>query len=510
MTAPTKPAAPAIAGATSQAALDSSSAPIGARVHGGRRLGNTTNTVSNRGAWTAKPIKPEWFNERDEALRDRSLNHFLFQASLNDDGEWEDGERWANCGRIRVSASDDSRVQAKISDQGVAHLSGYQMCGSVWACPQCGAKIRRHRGDQIADAMRKWLAMGGRCYMVTPTMWHHKGMALDETFGAIMGAWRSAFQGRAKEELIAMGYAGFVRAFDLTVGEHGWHPHIHAVIFIHSQETADQEDAEAYAHELRNWEWDVAKWHEATDGLETADEMVEAAGLCPARPLQPARRDMSHIEELNHERLGLQLDYYFRTKWDGWMKRNGYRGLAQSGLMVDVIKDEAGIGQYVSKASFELTRSDKKKGRKGGLNQWELLREARSTGDVELIRLWKEYCQVTKGRRCIEWSRNGIKKRLVGIGDDDPDDTDEEIVKRETDDRPVALLGPNLAKIAGMQVLIKIAILRAIERNGIDGLRYYLEHELKRRVVLQRLEYEGDNANAPPPCDWLIDIVGYP
>ncbi len=471
-------------------------------------LGNTTNSVSGQGSTDEEAIKPQWFDDRDEALVDRTLNHFLFQATKNEQGDWVDGERWANCGRLRVSRSPDAMVQAKISEQGVGHLSGYQMCGSIWACPQCGAKIRRHRGHQIECALRKWLEMGGRCFIITPTMWHHKGMPLTETFNAVMGAWRSAFQGRAKELLVEMGYAGFVKAFDLTIGAHGWHPHIHAVIFIHSQETKNAELEERYEEELRKWHYDIENWERAL--LSFMSDGSDAPGEYPKEPLRPAPVSMAEIEATGDVELGVNLDQYFRSQWNGWLTRNGHPEIAQAGLMVDPIKDDAGIGQYVSKASFELARSDKKKGRHGGLNQWELLREARSNGEVDQIAKWEEYCRVTKGRRCIEWSRNGLKQRLVGVDDDDPNDSDEEIAKREVEAESVAQLGPNLARLCGMQVRVKIGVLRAIERNRADGLRHYLEYVLKKRVLVEEIEVEAvdiNMPNAPPAGHLLIEIV---
>ena len=118
-----------------------------------------------------------------------------------------------------------------------------------------------------------------------------------------------------------------------------------------------------------------------------------------------------------------------------------------------------------SKAGFEMTRSDKKKGRRGGINQWELLTEARTNGETRRIEQWEEYCHTTKGRRCIEWSRNGLKKRLLGIEEDDPDDTDDAIVNRAVEAETVAEFGPNLARLIGNNVHVLIGILRAIERN---------------------------------------------
>ena len=276
---------------------------------------------------------------RDEKLIDRTLNHFLFKARQDAQGEWVDGQRWGNCGRVRTSASPEARVTARITPEGVGQISGYQMCGSIWACPQCGAKIRQTRAEQISKAIRRWLAKGGKCYFVTPTIWHHKGMRLSESFDAVLSAWRAAFQGRSKSKLLDMGYGGFVRAFDLTLGEdHRWHPHIHAVIFIHSQQTYDQGLAERQAERDAKYQHEYNQWlHQAADVVALGTEPVEA----PVRPNSLVRRVMTDIEQMERgarrENRGIldRMERLVAAEWTSRYRTRGLNGRADQGRSRD-------------------------------------------------------------------------------------------------------------------------------------------------------------------------------
>lgn len=376
------------------------------------RLGNSANKVSEQGSETDQGPSESWFAERDEIVRDRTVNYRLF-------GEFDEHgkrERVANCGRVPVGKT--GNVVAKRSGEtGVAHFSGYQSCGSIWGCPVCAAKIRQFRAEEISAGLRKWMADGHFAFAVTLTMPHTFGMELDPLLDCIMKSWKDVLAGRARKEFWETeGVRGTIRAFDLTHGRNGWHPHLHNVI------------------------------------------LIENTG-----------QSQLLLEERVRE--------YFETRWSRSIERRGFGKVnLAKGVDVRQIKDASGVGTYVSKISYDLTRSDKKKAALGGKNQWELLRYGRTTGDAQAIALWKEYVQVTKGRRCIEWSR-GLKKELLGI-DETEELSDDEIAAQSTVDPPLAELDHKLAGYLGNNADAKVAALRGIEHNGADGLRFVLQYEL--------------------------------
>jgi hypothetical protein len=46
----------------------------------------------------------------------------------------------------------------------VAHFAGLMVCGSVWACPECSAKIRAVRSEEIGRAAEAHLRAGGTAW----------------------------------------------------------------------------------------------------------------------------------------------------------------------------------------------------------------------------------------------------------------------------------------------------------------------------------------------------------
>jgi integrase len=62
-----------------------------------------------------------------------------------------------------------------------AGYSGLASCGSVWACPQCAAKIATRRADELSKVMRAVDEAGGSAFLLTLTMRHERGDRLGLT-----------------------------------------------------------------------------------------------------------------------------------------------------------------------------------------------------------------------------------------------------------------------------------------------------------------------------------------
>lgn len=56
-----------------------------------------------------------------------------------------------------------------------AGYSGLASCGSVWACPQCAAKVATRRADELSKVMRAVDEAGGSAFLLTLTMRHSRG-----------------------------------------------------------------------------------------------------------------------------------------------------------------------------------------------------------------------------------------------------------------------------------------------------------------------------------------------
>lgn len=265
-----------------------------------------------------------------------------------DDAGWVRPPRLARC-RWRVSGS----VGVHGNPGGNAHFSGTERCGSIWGCPVCSAVIRAGRSAEITEAVRKHRDNGGTLVFLTLTLRHTETDALNLTLNAALQGWSKLISGtawtRRKERL---GITGYVRATEITRGANGWHPHLHALLFLEGEPSAAQ------LLEFRDWV--SSRWA----------QKVTALGA--------------------------------KTPSD------------EHGVDLRRVEDGEALAAYLSKIQekkmgAELARSDLKNGRQGSINPLDLLDEPST--DRLARSLWIEYVTATKGRRAITWSQ-GLRDRL--------------------------------------------------------------------------------------------------
>lgn len=302
----------------------------------------------------------------------------------------------------------------KVKD-GVAHFANVETCGRVWLCAVCSAKIRARRGDEIAEAVGRHIGTGGGAYFATATLPHDQGDALDASLTVLTAAWRSLMWGKAgKEDRIAYGILGNIKAVEITHGRNGWHPHVHAVI------------------------------------LTAAD--VDVLSLC------------AWFDRLDR-------------RWARALQRNGWNpGKRGYRFRLDLVNRStaAGLAAYVTKVQDsvghglgnEIARADLKRGRKSSRTPFRILADFGTDGLAADLDLWLEYERATQGKSALRWSR-GLRKLLLP---DVEEQTDEEIAADDIGGDEVAGLLPHtwyrLTQIPGADA----AVLDAVERDGMEGL----------------------------------------
>ncbi len=229
-----------------------------------------------------------------------------------------------------------------------AWFEGLQVCGSVWICPECAARISDRRRKELQQAIDKALARGYGALLLTLTFSHGIRDRLEKTLPGFAKALRRLKSGKAFQQLKQQyGFLGSIRALEVTYGEHGWHPHSHELLFTKRQLTSSEQAM------LKNALFVL--WRKA----------AIASGL-PA----PSREH------------GVDV-----------------RGATRA-------------ASYVGKWGFasELACAHAKTGRKGGRNPWELLRDF-ALGDKRAGELFREYAEVFKGRNQLFWSK-GLRRLL--------------------------------------------------------------------------------------------------
>lgn len=164
-------------------------------------------------------------------------------------------------------------VTVKATGTGVNRRAGFgqlQVCGSVWSCPVCSAKINTVRAADIAAAISAWHTPtenhpGGRIVLLTLTMRHKRGQELDDLWTrGISAGWHAVTAGRAWKddqtdygtwvprvvktgkragETVWSHRIGYSRVVETTYGVNGWHVHIHALLFVRQDITGPEATA---------------------------------------------------------------------------------------------------------------------------------------------------------------------------------------------------------------------------------------------------------------------------
>lgn len=278
--------------------------------------------------------------------------------------------RTALCLRTRIKGADGVGVW-KCEHAGTAHYSGLIVCGSVWTCPVCGAKISEKRRGELNAAIEQHKSRGGDVLLLTLTTPHARGDDLAQLLARQAKALASFTAQRAVKGILAeMGELGRVRAFEVTHGrkghDNGWHPHYHFLQFVKGGADAAQ---------LMDWKTRLyLEWSKA----------CQRAGL--------------GVPSFKH---GIDL------------------------------RDGSYAQKYVSKWGLdsEMTKGHIKKAKAGGETPFDLLRAVLADPkDRQAAALFAEFAQVFKGKRQLSWS-NGLKAMF-----DLEEKTDEELAEERSEE----------------------------------------------------------------------------
>lgn len=190
-------------------------------------------------------------------------------------------ERVAFCGKRRQSA--EHNVEIRKSQDGKSFITRVQRCGSIHVCPCCGKKVASTRRLEVMHALTAWREMGFMVSMMTLTLPHYKDQDYYSVHTAINKITNMVNSGKRsiKNMLRDYGYQGQIRAFEVTLGDNGWHPHLH-VILLH-QTKLDQDiigslkdrwQAAAVSYGWAEPGWDVGL--QVQDGQAAADYVTKS------------------------------------------------------------------------------------------------------------------------------------------------------------------------------------------------------------------------------------------
>lgn len=313
------------------------------------------------------------------ALREARQRRYLLQrtaATLLRNVPHPKGREWRTV-RCLLFVTGEAVAVRYTPSIGRASFAGACVCGSVWVCPVCSARISELRRVEISAAHTVHAAAGGTALFLTLTTPH----AMDDRLDALLGSQKKGRMGLAgamqrfrndrqvKHILRKVGRVGFIRATEITHGGNGWHPHFHEL-----------------------WLTDCPQ-----------DDRIRMT--LQSQLLQVWKRVsvMSGLSEPNERGVDL------RWSWDA--------------------------SEYLSKigheqtwgSARELSSAATKRGRKSSRNAWQLLRDA-GDGDNAARDAFAEFAQATHGARQLVWQK-GLKAALAIS-----ERTDEELAKQIDED----------------------------------------------------------------------------
>lgn len=284
------------------------------------------------------------------------------------------GDRLGLCNRRIIPDADFVSVK-HLPEKQTAYYGNIMRCERVWTCPVCAARISEERRRELHQALGH--SEQYHVVLATFTLRHHQGQRLVELLRVLKGAYDRFMGGRAMQALKDKHEVdGFISALEVTHGDNGWHPHIHALVFL-------------------RWGGDLYMLPEA-----------------------------EQIRYLDRRIGELELDF-----WERWKHVITALGGEVFPEAFDVRGADDGVMDYVSKfgqlpterrakslkwgPADELTKAVVKRGRGDSRSPFELLADY-AEGDEQAGVLFVEYAKAMQRRHQLQWSR-GLRD-LLGLG----------------------------------------------------------------------------------------------
>jgi hypothetical protein len=223
--------------------LDAQNDPFSGSHLGSMRITQPANNDAACRASQPKHIDEEtgeiiFFNEKENGAYEIAHDHpiesrlerWILQSAVK---KLLPEKRVAKCCRLRAITNSTIKVLYNSVNK-TAHFGGLQTCGSVWDDPVCAVKIsERRRVDEVAPAMQAWESQGGQCLLLTLTHPHHKFNSLADLLEGEQKAMSRLTGCKALRRLFkSIGFKGSIRAWEVTYGDNGFHPHFHLILFV--------------------------------------------------------------------------------------------------------------------------------------------------------------------------------------------------------------------------------------------------------------------------------------
>ena len=145
--------------------------------------------------------------------------------------------KWMKCAEqveLHLNVYDGGKGKAEVTR---ATYKGLVICGNVWGCPVCGARVSRVRRAEM-NTLMAWARKEGLVpVMLTLTARHGRTDRLADLLGRMKNAKRRL---RQRDEWRRLPFRGSVTTTEITHGDrNGWHPHFHEIVLLEASGEAE-------------------------------------------------------------------------------------------------------------------------------------------------------------------------------------------------------------------------------------------------------------------------------
>lgn len=319
--------------------------------------------------------------------------------------------RVVKCHSVRIQPNVDIK---KHPDHDRAFYSGLAVCGSVWDCPVCSARILEKRREEIALAVNWAYDNGFKVVMVTLTTPHYSYQTCEDLLSRFSKALTYLKTGVTWQNFKkANAWQGSIRGLETLYGANGWHNHTHELWIV--SKNLDSKELKTKV---------LDRWYRACDRL----------GLIP-KGKKKAFMDHS-VDVIDNASASDYLAKHDDKKNLSW------------GVDKELTKP-------LSKASKEL------------LHPFQLA-DMNAQGVKKAGDLFAEYSKAFKGKSAVFWSR-GLKQK-VGIVEKE----DEELAKQDIEKPEVLVSMEGHAWQVVKEQNARALLLDHVELGGADKVEVWL------------------------------------
>lgn len=171
-------------------------------------------------------------NELDIALRIARFERYAFQSIAR---KVLPSERVSKCLRY-VNNHTSVEVWKHLKTE-KAFYNGLLVCGSVWHCPICAAKISERRKSELKQAFDLHKANGGKIGHLILTFSHSRNDSLSDNLDKFLKAMTKFRSGKRYDKISKqLEMIGSIRVFEVTYSDNnGFHPHAHLAILYNKK-----------------------------------------------------------------------------------------------------------------------------------------------------------------------------------------------------------------------------------------------------------------------------------